>query len=123
MPDPITSADDRPYAKHGEKEREAARKYFELQTTITAGERWIDELQFQIMRLENHVVATTDEEKEFHARLHEGYSTAARYSTVLLKYQKGRLAKLQGAPEPEESPYKSIMEDGRVAPVFEEDER
>lgn len=98
-------------------------KASELRETIRAGERWNDELQFQIMRLENHVVSRTDEEKEYHARLLDGYQTAIRYGTVLLNYLKGRMDRLtRGEDGPDELP-PSVMEDGRVAPVFEDQEK
>lgn len=122
MPEFSKSGPENRTDNYSKVEQEKARKYFEWTTTITAGERWINELQFQIMRMEQHVVSRTEEEKEYHARLLEGYKTGARYSNVLLNYLKGRLAKLNdGAEEPDEI-VPAIMEGGRVAPVFEDEE-
>lgn len=104
-------------------EQERAREYYELSTLVEAGRRWRRELQHQITRLEGPVVGRTQEEKEYFDRLRVGYTTAARYTSVLLNYHKGRLAKLAEGEEPSEEMPSSILDDGRVAPVFEEDER
>jgi hypothetical protein len=99
------------------------KKIAELRRTIEAGARWLNELQWQRDRLQKgSVEARTDEEIAYHNRLLEGYTVAARYSSVLLKFHRGRLDKMVGGDDPGEEMPTGILTDGRVAPVFEEDE-
>lgn len=122
MPDFSKSGPENRTDNYSKVEQEKARKYFQMTETIRAGERWINELDFQVMRMTEHVVARTDEEKEYHARLLDNYQRASRYSTILLKYLKGRLEKMQRGEESSEEEMPTVMEGGRVAPVFEDDE-
>lgn len=85
-----------------------------LEEVIAGCEIAQSELNFQLMRLEQHVRPKTPAEQEYHDNLKNGYNTAQYWLGVLIRYHKGRL-------ERRGEPVDSIVEGTATGPFIDEE--
>lgn len=84
-----------------------------IQEVVNALDVVMDELGFQLMRLDEHVKPSTESEEDYLPKLREGYKTSQYWLGVLRRYQQGRLDRMKTGDQrqPNESATGAFMDE------------